>query len=151
MTQVSSPTLKILIGLRGGAVSDISGVEQIIVYDHGRDVDDAPVLKGNILQGSSIERPDLFIEGPLKIVNDATTAQTLDVDIQQSGNGRLIISLPENAETSAPVVVTGQVDFGSSPAIQVVPTGETFVRYRIATAMASAILMAEATPFPAMS
>lgn len=89
-------------------------------------MNDAPVLKGNILQGSSIERPDLFLEGPLKTGNDSTTAQTLEVDIQQSGNGRLIISLPENAETRASVVVTGQVDFGTSPAIQVVPTGETY-------------------------
>ncbi|WOG27782.1 autotransporter outer membrane beta-barrel domain-containing protein [Endozoicomonas sp. 8E] len=115
-----------IIGLRGGAVGDISGVEQIIVYDDGKNVNDAPVLKGNILQGSSIERPDLFLEGPLKTGNDSTTAQTLEVDIQQSGNGRLIISLPENAETRASVVVTGQVDFGTSPAIQVVPTGETY-------------------------
>ncbi len=125
---VGASTLNIvdIVELRGGEVSDILGVEQIIVYDEGKEVNDAPFLKGNVTQGSSSELPDLLVKGPLKIGNGSNTQQTLELDIQQSGSGRLIISLPENATTTVPVVVTGQADFGTSPAIQIFPTGKAY-------------------------
>ncbi|WP_161787433.1 autotransporter family protein [Endozoicomonas numazuensis] len=115
-----------IVELRGGEVDDILSVEQIIIYDEDKEVNDIPALKGSVSQGSSTELPDLHVRGPLKVGNDSTTQQTLEVDIQQSGTGRLVISLPENATTTVPVVVTGQASFGTSPAIQIFPTGKAY-------------------------
>ncbi|WP_062264135.1 autotransporter outer membrane beta-barrel domain-containing protein [Endozoicomonas arenosclerae] len=115
-----------IVELRGGEVNNVLGVEQIIVYETGKTVSEAPVLKGNVSQGTSAAIPDLIVRGPLLIGNDSTTQQTLEVDIQQSGSGRIIISLPENADSVVPVVVTGEANFGTTPAVQILPTGKAY-------------------------